>query len=62
MANKGDSLGSMLIVTVLKNVPIEISQFFCVQFLKTPNRLSFWTDCLKKVTESSCFESVDLKK
>ena len=36
MANKGDSLESMLVVTVLKNVPIEISQFFYVQFLKTP--------------------------
>ena len=40
MANKGDSLRSMLVVTVLKNVPIEISQFFYAQFLKTPNRLS----------------------
>ena len=40
MANKGDSLESMLVVTVLKNVPIEISQFFYVQFLKAPNRLS----------------------
>ena len=40
MAKKGDSLGSMLVVTVLKNVPIEISQFFYVQFLKAPNRLS----------------------
>ena len=34
MANKGDSLGSMLVVTVLKNVPVETSQFFYAQFLK----------------------------
>ena len=56
MANKGDSLESMLVVTVLKNVPIEISQFFLCSIFKTPNKLSK-SNLISKKLFSFCYFS-----